>query len=306
VRAVKTFLLKHPGLLLFLGKVYGLARGVRLHRRADGAWVVSRGSQEVWLAPAHAAYARDVIREFDYYFTSVTPEQRDGKSVVDCTAPRMQILDGLTEPILITGLPEPNATNLLYAQLLDLPSGGVVIDAGAYCGASGLLFAQQVGSTGKVIAVEADPANFKALLQNTASNPAITCVPAALWSSRGTLVFASEGNMGSAVQSDGGAVRPGAARVEVPALTLADLIDRFALTRVDGIKLDIEGAEYEVLPAIGDIVARFRPRIVFELHAASEGQKAALKDVLLGYGYRVEQVKQSENEGAPLMLAVPD
>ena len=306
MRAVKTFLLKHPGLLLLLGKAYGLTRGVRLQRRADGAWVVSRGSQEVWLAPAHAAYARDVIREFDYYFTSVTPEQRDGKSVVDCTAPRMQVLEGLADPILITGLPEPNATNLLYAQLLDLPTGGVVIDAGAYCGASSLLFAQQVGSTGKVIAVEADPANYRALSENTASNPTITCVPAALWSSRGTLVFASEGNMGSAVQPDGGEVRPGASRVEVPALTAGDLVERFGLTRLDGIKLDIEGAEYAVLPAVGEIVAQFRPRIVFELHAAPEAQKAALTDVLLGYGYRVQKVKQSENEGAPLMLAVPD
>jgi len=305
VRAIKTFLLSHPGILVLFGKGYGLVHGVRLTRRPDGACVVSRADQEVWLAPAHAPYVRDVIREFDYYFTSEAPQTIDGRKVVDCTGPRLQQLDGIDGPILITGLPEPNATNLLYAQLLELPPGSVVIDAGAYCGASSLLFAQQVGPAGRVIAIEADPANFKALLQNTASNATISCVPAALWSSRGTLVFASEGNMGSAVQADGGTVRPGAARVEVPALTLADLIDRFELSRVDGIKLDIEGAEYEVLPAIGDIVRRFRPRIVFELHAGSEGQKAALHEVLLGYGYRVQQVKQSENEGAPLMLAVP-
>ena len=305
MRGLKALLLRHQVLLLWVAKAYALPRGCRVRRRADGIWEITRGRQAIWVASAHAPYIRDVIREFDYYFSAVTPTQVDGELVVDCTRPRLQQLDGLDQPILITGLPEPNATNQAYVDALNLPAGGVVIDGGAYCGASSLLFAKVVGSKGRVIAVEADPVNFSALQTNTEHSSVIERVPVALWSQAGTLTFASEGNMGSAVQADGGEVRPGGSRVSVEAITIAELIERCDLQRLDGIKLDIEGAEYAVLPTLGPVIERFHPRLVFELHANTTQAKESVLRALEGFGYRVSQVQQSENEGAPLIVAVP-
>ena len=306
MRTLKALLLRHQVLLAWVAKAYALPQGCRVRRRTDGTWVITRGQQAIWVASAHAPYIRDVIREFDYYFSAVTPTEIDGALVVDCTRPRLQQLDGIDRPILITGLPEPNATNQAYVDALNLPVGGVVIDGGAYCGASSLLFAEVVGKKGRVIAVEADPVNFSALQTNTEHSSVIERVPAALWSQAGTLTFASEGNMGSAVQADGGEVRPGGSRDTVEAITVAELIQRCGLERLDGIKLDIEGAEYAVLPTLGPVIERFQPRLVFELHANSGQAKDAVMKALTGFGYRTTQVQQSENEGAPLIVAVPN
>lgn len=300
-QAIKDRLLRHPSVLLLLGRAYACRYGVRLSLTPDGVWVISRGGEQVWLSKKHAAYVRDVIREFDYYFTAVSSVTVSGAQVVDCTIPRLQALKGLPEPLLITGLPEPSETNAVYVRSLDLPSGGVVIDGGAYCGATSLLFAQVVGPEGLVIAVEADPINFNALEQNTRSSPTIQCVPGALWSSRTTLPFASEGNMGSSVQSS----RAGSKQITIDAFTVMDLVERFQLRRIDGIKLDIEGAEYEVIPSIEEVIRAFCPMIIFELHSGPPSAKKSLFACLANFGYRIHHVQQSERERFPLIIGSP-
>ena len=180
---------------------------------------------------------------------------------------------------------------------LRLRDSPFIIDCGANIGI-GTIYLKQRHPGAAILAFEPDETNFALLERNIrdAGFKDIELRKEAVWKEDGTIDFSPDSNMGSRIEESGSGTR------KVKAVRLRNVIDR----EVDFLKLDIEGAEYAVLPAVGEIVARFRPRLVFELHAAPEAQKAALTDVLLGYGYRVQKVKQSENEGAPLMLAVPD
>src|SRR5678816_3202059 len=61
-----------------------------------------------------------------------------------------------------------------------MPSGGVVIDAGACLGDHTITYAKLVGSTGQVHAFEPHPLTYEAMTLNLSSYPQVSCYPLAL------------------------------------------------------------------------------------------------------------------------------
>ena len=114
-----------------------------------------------------------------------------------------------------------------------------IIDGGANIGLSVIYF-KQLYPKSRVLAFEPDPKIFTVLTKNVAANGYgdVELVSKALWSSAGTLAFFSEG-------ADGGRLaQPDDAKNEtVKTVRLRDHLH----TQVDFLKLDIEGAETEVL-----------------------------------------------------------
>jgi hypothetical protein len=82
----------------------------------------------------------------------------------------------------------------------------------------------------------------------------------------------------------------GSGTISVPTLSLSSFAERVGLRRLDLIKLDIEGGEYDALVGAIPIITRFRPTIVLE---ASPGDTSlpiekrwnAIPKLLTGYGY---------------------
>lgn len=75
--------------------------------------------------------------------------------------------------------------------------------------------------------------------------------------------------------------------ITLPMLTLADLCERHGLTRIDFLKIDVEGAEADVLA--GNDWRRFRPKVVVAEAidpATNTPAHAAWEPILLGAGYR--------------------
>jgi FkbM family methyltransferase len=129
------------------------------------------------------------------------------------------------------------------------------------------LFAARQAPTAKIFAVEPFPATFKRLLETvsdhhlteriTCLNYAITSAPGIrsmrndpLPSQRRALVAAGQPVCGTSVQGK----------------SLGQLLREQALTRVDLLKMDIEGAEYEVLLSTSPDVLRTIQRIALEYH----------------------------------------
>ncbi|NJM93607.1 MAG: FkbM family methyltransferase [Cytophagales bacterium] len=52
---------------------------------------------------------------------------------------------------------------------------------------------------------------------------------------------------------------------QVPAITLDGFVERQGLSRIDLIKIDTDGHEYDVLLGAQEILRRFKPQIIFEL-----------------------------------------
>ncbi len=209
-----------------------------------------KGQRELRLSTSHNSYIEDAVQRFDYYLEAIVPEVIEGREVADFSQPRLHRVRGSDRQFEFTSFPEGIDIAMAYLDIFKIKPGDILIDAGAYCGLTAYMFSTFVGSAGRVVAIEADPRNFGALQRNLQHNPApnVTALHAAVWSQVGSIDFASEGNMGSAVL-EVSPFKPG--RVSVASFTLDRISADLSLPKVDHVKVDIEGAEYEVVPALG-------------------------------------------------------
>ncbi len=138
----------------------------------------------------------------------------------------------------------------------------VIFDVGANVGCTTVYYANHYPEA-LVVAVEPEYNNFAVLERNTRYYENIRRVQAALWNTAGTvrLVDPGLGSWGFAVAGDQ-ASHPS---VMVDAVTVDGLMDRFDVSFVDILKLDIEGAEAEIFASADKWIDRIG-MIAIELH----------------------------------------
>ncbi|MCK1744384.1 FkbM family methyltransferase [Bradyrhizobium sp. 139] len=127
------------------------------------------------------------------------------------------------------------------------PADGVFVDIGANVGTFALVMARQVGSAGKVVAIEPHPMTFARLSFNRAASKAtqVHLVQAAAGDSDGELMIESGGgNLGATHVATGA---PSADAIKVPSLRLTRILDEAGVAQVDALKIDVEGFEDRVL-----------------------------------------------------------
>ena len=144
--------------------------------------------------------------------------------------------------------------------------GQTVLDVGAWEGSYTLLFAERVGPTGHVYAFEPDPRARTNLEANIAANrfTNVTAEPRCLSDREGSASFydARGGTIGSLVGND---LVEGLSQVPVRTTTV-DSFCREKGVEVDGLKVDVEGAEALVLAGAEDVLRRDSPWLFLEFH----------------------------------------
>lgn len=122
--------------------------------------------------------------------------------------------------------------------------GYTVLDIGAHIGGYSI-FAAAHGA--RVIAYEAMPGTYDLLMKNLEANrcTAVNAYNVAVSSKNGKIVLNSdsEGTILSSVYAD----KSFPNQVVVPSITLHEALKRNNLKRIDILKLDVEGAEYDIL-----------------------------------------------------------
>ncbi|HEU4460120.1 MAG TPA: FkbM family methyltransferase [Methylibium sp.] len=140
----------------------------------------------------------------------------------------------------------------------------VIVNAGANIGLASVYFASRFPEA-RVIAIECEAENFRLLQRNVAPYPNIEPVQAALWDHDGSIEVVDPG-LGAWGFVTAESRHSGAGTVHaVPALTMATLMRRHGIEHIDVLKLDIEGAEYEVLASAPEWIDRV-DTVVAELH----------------------------------------
>ncbi len=139
-----------------------------------------------------------------------------------------------------------------------LPSNAYCIDIGANIGVKSL-FLSRHAHRGRIIAVEAAPSVFECLQANVTANEAhnVECVQAAVGDKIGMVHFSERSAYGHI--SDEG--------IEVPMVTLHEIVRRFDLPRVDFIKIDVEGFEFPILKSSYDLINHYRSLVLFEFNS---------------------------------------
>jgi len=147
-----------------------------------------------------------------------------------------------------------------------LNTNEVVIDIGAHLGEYSLAVAKNAEI---VIAVEANPDTFKILQKNIELNKISNIIPInkAIYDSTGyqTLkIFGDKSGMSSMVMN----YEDKSDSIKVKTETLDRLVDNLKLEKVDWIKIDVEGAEYNVLKGAKQTISLNKERIklIIELH----------------------------------------
>ncbi|MBI4121335.1 MAG: FkbM family methyltransferase [Candidatus Ryanbacteria bacterium] len=146
----------------------------------------------------------------------------------------------------------------------EIRDGDTVIDIGAHIGSFALL-AARMAPYGKIFAFEPDPENYKQLLLNINANNAanVTTSALAVSETRGKLVFQKDA-LNSAESS---LFKPGSYTVEVESTTLEDIFDKNKISACNILKLDCEGAEYEILYGAPEKIFSSIEKIVMECHS---------------------------------------
>jgi FkbM family methyltransferase len=216
--------------------------------------------------------------------------------VVELTDPllghRMQ-LDWQTHKGYVFGTYESEVCNLLQKLVR---SGWVVADVGAHIGYYTLLLARLVGPSGRVYAFEPFPSNFRVLEENIALNSYrnIVAEPQAAGRTPDTLYLRlphnESGNVDSRVLPSQAALTRESTDIAVEVIALDD----YFATRgeyLDLIKIDVEGAENEVLAGMERILGEDRPLLLVELHGFDrQGEAHPVWQRLIQAGYRLSRV----------------
>lgn len=139
-----------------------------------------------------------------------------------------------------------------------------IIDAGANIGLASIYFANRYPHA-RIIAIEPEASNFEMLRKNTEAYPQISPLQAALWWKNEELfIFDSgHGNHGFRVGADQAKMQKRLGGT--PGLTVDAILSSTGQEQVDLLKIDIEGAEREVMSASADWID-FVGVLMIELH----------------------------------------
>lgn len=137
----------------------------------------------------------------------------------------------------------------------------LIIDAGANIGASTLLLAHAFPKC-QIYAVEPDAGNFAMLELNTQELENVTAIRAGLWNKATNLAIQWEPGTGWAQRVE---EKASVDKESIVGVTVQQLIERNPRNRPVIVKMDIEGAEVQVLSGDNSWVDQV-PLVIFEAH----------------------------------------
>jgi FkbM family methyltransferase len=127
------------------------------------------------------------------------------------------------------------------------PAGGVFVDVGANVGTYAMPLARHIGAAGKVIAVEPHPVTHARLAFNNSASgyTQVRLVAAAAGPADGELMIETDGdNLGASHIVSG---KASGKAIKVASLRLQRILQEAGVSRIDALKIDVEGFEDRVL-----------------------------------------------------------
>lgn len=204
----------------------------------------------------------------------------------------LDLTEGIDFSIYLIGSFEPR-TLRLYQKIIKF--GQTVLDIGANVGSHTLPFSKLVGNSGRVVAFEPTSFAYGKLVVNIALNPELSqrIIPMQVMLVAGSqarlepALFSSwplensrdlhEEHKGRLMDTSGASV-----------VTLDDAVDRLELFRIDFLKIDVDGYEYEVLKGGLRTLKIHRPSIIMEFapYLIKLEEFCSMVELLRGIGYR--------------------
>lgn len=181
-----------------------------------------------------------------------------------------------------------NAMNLKEGKFLELEKGDVVLEIGAYIGFHAMRLSELVGPTGKVVAVEAIPANYAIMKKNIELNKLnnITPINMAIWKNKGFISMNMNDHQKNSIVDN---VVQSKKMMKLPCNTIDDIVKDLNLKKVDYIRIQINGAELEALEGMKNVI-KGKPKV---LAAVPYKNKDEIERWFAEHGYRTQYTGHS-------------
>ena len=173
-----------------------------------------------------------------------------------------------------------------YNNIIKAETGDIVIDAGACWGDTALYFANKVGDSGRVCSFEFIPSNIKIFNQNISLNPLlkenIDLIERPLWEHTDQAVFFQNKGPASSVSFKKFNNSEGVTKT----ISIDDFYTQYGLSKLDLIKMDIEGAELFALKGGVNTLKKHKPKLaIANYHGLNDFVNIPIwiNDLNLGY-----------------------
>jgi FkbM family methyltransferase len=210
-----------------------------------------------------------------------------------------------TSPSFAAGTAEPHVQEALHDSLTE---GNVFYDVGANVGFFTIIAARLVGSSGKVFAFEPLPQHVAALKRNVELNEfrnieILTTAVAALDGTGALQLHGKSEDSLRAKLETAGSLKGADELVPVKVVSIDSEIQR-GLAPPDVVKIDVEGAELDVLTGMKETLQAHGPTVICELH----GTNGEVLPFLRAIGYESRALDGSALTDSPTwahLVAVP-
>lgn len=169
-------------------------------------------------------------------------------------------------------------------KYFDLIKKGTFVDAGANIGRYSVRVASNLKGKGRVVAIEPEPEVFKTLVKNIKLNRLDNTTPinTACFSKDTSLKFYITKTLGQHSLYGKGK------NIKIKARKLDSILKELNINDANLIKIDVEGAEYEVIKGAEKTISKQKPMIIFE--SFDEKRTEKIKDFLRKRGYKIKQI----------------
>ncbi len=190
--------------------------------------------------------------------------------------------------------------------LIKVEKNDYVIDAGACYGDTSLYFADLVGEKGKVFSFEFIPENIDVLKKNLSINPSlisrIQVVKNPLWSDSQTELY-FENNGPASCYSLGKNDKA----LNYKTISIDDYVEKNSISKINFIKMDIEGSEIEALKGAINTIKKHKPKLAISLyHKISDFKEIPQFINSLNIGYKFYLAHRTIHCEETLLFAIVD
>ncbi len=158
-----------------------------------------------------------------------------------------------------------------YERYYKIRKGDVVFDAGANEGALSIIYAKKVGLRGQVFSFEPDTININVLHQNLELNEDVEnvkLIKSGLWDKAAVLDFFEAGNVGSSMFYED----ENSKKVSIQTISIDDFVASENISKLDFVKMDIEGAEIKALKGAVKTIKQLKPNFAIASYHLVDGK----------------------------------
>lgn len=179
-------------------------------------------------------------------------------------------------------------------KYFELIKKGTFVDVGANVGRYSIMVANNLKGKGRLVAIEPAPEVFETLKKNVKLNKINNAilVNTACFSKNKVLKFYITKTLGQHSLYGKGK------NIKLKARKLDDILKEHKINDVNLIKIDVEGAEFEVIKGASKTISGQKPMIIFE--SLEEERADKIKKFLEKKGYKIHQISNRNYFAEPI------